>query len=93
MDSISAITSELLERYQTLLHERLVSRRAAEDYVYWVRRFLSERSSLDTLPTEAEVDRFVAQLRKESNTGSTTRRAEVALELFTNELLVQAQVA
>jgi len=93
MDSISAITTDLLDRYQSLLHERLVSRRASEDYLYWVRRFLSERTSLDTLPEVSEVERFITALGKENNTSSTARRAEVALDLFARELLAQDQVA
>lgn len=93
MDSISAIANELLDNYQSILHERLVSRRASEDYLYWVRRFLIERPSVDTLPTPREVDMFLSQLRQEANSASSLRRAEVALDLFHQELLNTGEVA
>lgn len=93
MDSISAIATDLLDRYTVLLHERLVSRRASEDYTYWVRRFLSERASLDVPPTTSEIKGFIRQIQSETNSASATRRAEVALELLVDELLEQDQVA
>ena len=93
MDSISAITTDLLDRYQVLLHERLVSRRASEDYTYWVRRFLAERAALDNHPTAQEVTSFYKQLKAETTSASSLRRAEVALDLFSQELLGQEQVA
>lgn len=93
MDSVSPIANELLDRYTTLLHERLVSRRASEDYTYWVRRFLAERDEINELPTSSEVNRFIQKVHAETNSASASRRAEVALELFLNELVEQDQVA
>ena len=83
----------LLERYQQLLHERLVSRRASEDYLYWVRRFLNERELLDQDPTEREARDFLKLLREERLSSSAERRAEVALELLVNELLNESEAA
>lgn len=85
-------TLELLNRYQAVLHERLVSRRASEDYLYWTRRFLVERDH-DALPTENESRSFLRELQKEQLSSSALRRAEVAIDLFLSEFTAQAEVA
>lgn len=85
--------SHIIERYQQLLHERLVSRRASEDYLYWVRRFLNEREHQDAMPRAAEVARFLKALKSDQLSSSAERRAEVALELLQVELMDQSEVA
>ena len=83
---------DLLDQYQTVLHERLVSRRASEDYIYWTRRFLMERGS-DEQPTENEGRLFLKALQKEQISSSAMRRAEVAIDLFLMEFSGQTEVA
>lgn len=87
--SATDLHSQLLDRYQQLLHERLVSRRASEDYLYWVRRFLSEIDTMDELPSEGDVRAFLRTLKTENLSSSAERRAEVALDLMVSELLDQ----
>ena len=83
-------TANLLSDYQLLLAERMVSRRASEDYCYWVRRFLAERPAPDTQLTESEIRTFLSNLNEQDTTASAYRRAEVALELLIEGLLESA---
>ncbi|QGG80681.1 hypothetical protein GH975_08915 [Litorivicinus lipolyticus] len=85
--------THILQRYQNLLHERLVSRRASEDYLYWVRRFLNERHTPDAMPDTGEVARFLRTLKTDRLSSSAERRAEVALELLQVELMDPSEVA
>lgn len=84
---------QLIEQYQQLLHERLVSRRASEDYLYWVRRFLNEQALDDTQPTERDINVFLKTLQGERLSSSAERRAEVALDLLKCELIDQYAAA
>ena len=79
--------ANLLSDYQQLLAERMVSRRASEDYSYWVRRFLAERPASDTPLAESEIRTFLANLNAQDTSASAYRRAEVALELLIEGLL------
>ena len=82
--------ANLLSDYQQLLAERMVSRRASEDYSYWVRRFLVERAAPDSKLSENEIRTFLANLNEQDTSASAYRRAEVALELFIEGLLESA---
>lgn len=82
--------AKLLSDYQLLLAERMVSRRASEDYTYWVRRFLAERSTPDAQLTESEIRSFLVNLNEQETSASAYRRAEVALELLIEGLLKSA---
>ena len=82
--------ANLLSDYQLLLAERMVSRRASEDYTYWVRRFLAERTEPDTALSETEIRAFLANLNEQETTASAYRRADVALELLIDGLLESA---
>lgn len=82
--------ANLLSDYQLLLAERMVSRRASEDYSYWVRRFLAERAAPDAQLSESEIRTFLSNLNEQDTTASAYRRAEVALELLIEGLLESA---
>ena len=82
--------ANLLSDYQLLLAERMVSRRASEDYSYWVRRFLAERPAPDAQLTQSEIRAFLLNLNEQDTTASAYRRAEVALELLIEGLLEPA---
>lgn len=82
--------ANLLSDYQLLLAERMVSRRASEDYSYWVRRFLAERAAPDAQLSESEIRTFLSNLNEQDTSASAYRRAEVALELLIEGLLESA---
>lgn len=82
--------ANLLSAYQQLLAERMVSRRASEDYSYWVRRFLAERAAPDAQLSESEIRTFLSNLNEQDTSASAYRRAEVALELLIEGLLESA---
>ena len=82
--------ANLLSDYQQLLAERMVSRRASEDYSYWVRRFLAERAAPDAQLSESEIRTFLSNLNEQDTSASAYRRAEVALELLIEGLLESA---
>ena len=82
--------ANLLSDYQQLLTERMVSRRASEDYSYWVRRFLAERTAPDAQLSESEIRTFLSNLNEQDTSASAYRRAEVALELLIEGLLESA---
>ena len=82
--------ANLLSDYQQLLTERMVSRRASEDYSYWVRRFLAERAAPDAQLSESEIRTFLSNLNEQDTSASAYRRAEVALELLIEGLLESA---
>ena len=82
--------ANLLSDYQQLLAERMVSRRASEDYSYWVRRFLADRAAPDAQLSESEIRTFLSNLNEQDTSASAYRRAEVALELLIEGLLESA---
>ena len=82
--------ANLLSDYQQLLAERMVSRRASEDYSYWLRRFMAERTTPDAALSETEIRAFLSNLNEQDTTASAYRRAEVALELLIEGLLESA---